>query len=92
MSKKYRIRDGFTFRGDNGAVIGGGDVIELEDDVAALHAHKLELVEDTPKRGAKTKAAATPQDGATTGAVADPQPSQPEDQGAPSTDPSVDPQ
>jgi hypothetical protein len=41
----YRIRDGFTFKGDDGAVKVGGETIELSADVAALHAHKLEPVE-----------------------------------------------
>lgn len=50
MPKKYTIRAGFTFRGDDGEVAGGGDIVELEDDVAQLHAHKLELVEDASKR------------------------------------------
>jgi hypothetical protein len=55
MPKKYKIRDGFTFRGDDGQTAGGGDMIELDDDVAELHAHKLELVEDPAKRRAQPK-------------------------------------
>jgi hypothetical protein len=55
MPKKYKIRDGFTFRGDDGTTAGGGDVIELDDDVAELHAHKLELVEDPAKRRSQPK-------------------------------------
>lgn len=52
----YKIRDGFTVRLDEKTVLDGGDVIELDDDTAAMHAHKLEPVEsDAPK---KTKAAA----------------------------------
>lgn len=41
----YRIREGFTFKGDDGAVKVGGETIELSADVAALHAHKLEPAE-----------------------------------------------
>lgn len=44
MPKKYTIRDGFSFIDENNDVKTGGAVIELEDDVAANHAHKLELV------------------------------------------------
>lgn len=44
MGKKYKIRDGFTFV-DGADMKIGGDVIELEDDVAANHLHKLEAVE-----------------------------------------------
>jgi hypothetical protein len=55
MPKKYKIRDGFTFRGDDGNTAVGGDTIELDDDVAALHAHKLELVEDQSKRRSQPK-------------------------------------
>jgi hypothetical protein len=50
MPKKYIIRAGFTFRGDDGQLAAGGDTIELEDDVAKLHAHKLEPAEEAPKR------------------------------------------
>lgn len=42
MSKKYLIRAGFTFVDHQNNVKGGGDIVELEDDIAALHLHKLE--------------------------------------------------
>lgn len=52
----YKIRDGFTVRLDDRTVLGSGDVIDLDDETAALHAHKLEPAEtDAPK---KPKAAA----------------------------------
>jgi hypothetical protein len=55
MPKKYTIRDGFTFRGDDGKVASGGDTIDLEDDVAQLHLHKLEPVDEQPKRKSAPK-------------------------------------
>jgi hypothetical protein len=58
MPKKYTIREGFTFRGDDGKVAGGGDTIELADDVAKQHLHKLEPVEEPTKRKAAPKPAA----------------------------------
>lgn len=42
MSKKYLIRAGFTFVDYQGNVKGGGEIVELEDDIAALHLHKLD--------------------------------------------------
>jgi hypothetical protein len=59
MPKKYMIRDGFTFRGDDGKVAAGGDTIDLEDDVAQLHLHKLEPVDERPKRKSEPKGQAT---------------------------------
>lgn len=50
MAGKYKIRAGFSFVGALGVAV-GGDIIELDDDVAALHAHKLEPV-DVPKQKA----------------------------------------
>jgi hypothetical protein len=44
--KNYMIRHGFSFRKDNNEVVGGGQTIELPDDVAANHLHKLEEVVD----------------------------------------------
>ena len=52
MSKKYMIRHGFTFVDYQGAVKEGGEIIELDDDVAALHLHKLEDA-PAPKKAAK---------------------------------------
>ena len=49
MPKKYTIREGFSFVDDSNEVKHGGEIVELEDDVAANHAHKLELVaEEAP--------------------------------------------
>ena len=51
MLKKYTIREGFSFVGANNDVKQGGETVELEDDVAVNHAHKLELVdEDAPAK------------------------------------------
>lgn len=59
MPKKYTIREGFSFVDDSNNVKSGGEIVELEDDVAANHAHKLELVAE--KAPAKTtKQAETP--------------------------------
>lgn len=66
MPKKYTIREGFSFIGDNNEVKTGGAVIELEDDMAANHAHKLELLaepvqvspEATAKSGKKSEVSA----------------------------------
>jgi hypothetical protein len=52
MSKKYMIRNGFTFVDHQGTAKVGGEVIELDDDVAALHLHKLEEA-PAPKKVAK---------------------------------------
>lgn len=59
--KTYRIREGFSFIGDKGQVIPAGELIELSDDVAVLHLHRLEAVPEAPKsakpnRQAKAKA------------------------------------
>ncbi|MET3134618.1 hypothetical protein AAKU55_004918 [Oxalobacteraceae bacterium GrIS 1.11] len=42
MPKQYKIRDGFSFVCDSGEVKTGGQIITLDDDVAALHLHKLD--------------------------------------------------
>lgn len=42
--KTYKIRDGFSFRRDDGTIIGGGETIDLAEDVAAQNLHKLEDV------------------------------------------------
>ena len=52
MSTKYMIRNGFTFVEHDGKVKVGGDIVELEDDVAAQHLHKLEDA-PAPKKAAK---------------------------------------
>lgn len=52
MPKKYKIREGFTFVQSDQTVAVGGDIIELDDDVATQHAHKLEPV-DLPKPKSK---------------------------------------
>ena len=43
MAKPYTIRPGESFRQPDGAVLTGGDTIELDDDMAALHAGKVDL-------------------------------------------------
>lgn len=53
MAAKYRIRAGFSFVVGNDKVLTGGDVVELEDDVASQHAHKLEPFEESAKAGSK---------------------------------------
>jgi hypothetical protein len=61
--KKYRIRDGFivnlTVTAANGEAYEkkafGGEVVELEDDVAEQHLHKLEFA-DKKDRDAAAKA------------------------------------
>lgn len=58
MPKKYRIRDGFSFVDLDNKVLQGGATIELEGDVAALHAHKLEAVQDEPKKAKPAKSSA----------------------------------
>lgn len=42
----YRVRDGYRFR-DGPSELQGGDMIKLAPDVAAMHAEKIELVQDT---------------------------------------------
>lgn len=45
--KTYTIKPGFSFRIDDaGATRGAGERIELADDVATLHAEKVDLVEE----------------------------------------------
>lgn len=93
MPKQYKIRDGFTFRGDDGQLSTGGDTIELEDDVAAQHAHKLELIE-APKRRSQSKSPApTPTQDAGTGVTSpDAQDAATDDQGAAQADQPADQQ
>ena len=59
----FLIREGFSFVLPNNEVLTGGDKIELPDDIAALHAHKLEEV--TKKAKAPKKAPDGNGDGAT---------------------------
>jgi hypothetical protein len=42
MARTYTIRPGFSFRLSDTDIRAGGDTIELEDDVAALHREKLD--------------------------------------------------
>jgi hypothetical protein len=51
--KTYTIRDGFSFRMDDNSVKTGGDTIDLDDDVAAMHLHKLEQVTAEAEPSAK---------------------------------------
>ncbi len=52
----YKIRDGFTVRLDELTLLTSDDVVELDDDTAALHAHKLEPAD--PAKAAEAEAAA----------------------------------
>lgn len=57
---EYKIREGFTFRDDDGTVRGGGETIKLAADVAELHLHKLEpLVQADAPTAEQPKAART---------------------------------
>ncbi|MDY7537674.1 hypothetical protein QN372_00795 [Undibacterium sp. RTI2.1] len=59
--KTYKIREGFSFVMDDNTVKIGGDLIDVEDDVAANHSHKLELVDSpTADKPAATKDQADP--------------------------------
>lgn len=40
--KNYTIRDGFTFVMPDGQVLTGGEQVNLPDDIAQQHLHKLE--------------------------------------------------
>lgn len=55
MAKIYKIRDGFSFVMGDGTVKAGGETIELEDDVAQNHSHKLELYVAPTTKVAGTK-------------------------------------
>jgi hypothetical protein len=44
MGKLYRIRDGERFVQPSGEVKHGGETIELDEDTAALHAARLDLL------------------------------------------------
>lgn len=43
MAKLYRVRPGESFR-DGDTLKTGGDVIQLDDDMAKLHAHRVDEV------------------------------------------------
>lgn len=44
--RSYLIKSGFSFRIDADTVLTGGSTINLEDDVARVHAEKVELIAD----------------------------------------------
>jgi hypothetical protein len=46
MARRYRILAGNTFDLGAGRTAGAGEEIELEDDVAKAHAHRVEPVVD----------------------------------------------
>lgn len=69
MRKKYTIREGFTFVNHDQTVSVGGDIIELDDDVAAQHAHKLEPVDVPKPKPKKDKSADDGKAAATEGAA-----------------------
>jgi hypothetical protein len=56
MAKKYKVREGFVVHLGERNIHEGGAVLELEDEVAAQHAHKLEIY--SAKKEAADKAAA----------------------------------
>jgi hypothetical protein len=65
MTTQYKIRHGFSFVDHLGAVLTGGRVVELADDVAQLHLHKLEVLpaptsKRAPPKAQKVAAADTP--------------------------------
>lgn len=57
--KTYTIRTGASFRVSDTRLLTGGETVELEDDVAAAHADKLEPLpaEPSPQTSAPTLAA-----------------------------------
>lgn len=56
--KTYIIKPGFSFRLDDaGATRGAGERIELADDVAKVHAEKIDLVTDSTEQAAAPAAA-----------------------------------
>lgn len=58
MAKQYKIRAGFSFIDNKAGVLAGGEIVTLEDDVAALHLHKLEDVPEPPAPAKKPAAKA----------------------------------
>jgi hypothetical protein len=52
MPAKYRIREGFSFAMGDGTVKTGGSEIELDEDTATNHIHKLELLVPVTKKTA----------------------------------------
>jgi hypothetical protein len=76
--KTYIIRAGFTFLMPDNTVKAGGEKIQLEDDLASQHLHKLEEEPEAKPKKAATKPAASAE--------------QPQaDSTAPAADPVVDP-
>jgi hypothetical protein len=52
MAKRYKILPGHKFTTDTpGEVLTGGQFVQLEDDVAALHPDKIELAEEAEAAG-----------------------------------------
>lgn len=76
--KTYIIRAGFTFLMPDNSVKAGGEKIQLDDDVAAQHLHKLEEEPEAKPKKVAAKPAATPEQA-------------PADSTAPAADPAADP-
>jgi hypothetical protein len=43
---RFKIRSGCSFRVDADMVKNGGDMIELDEDIAQLHSDKIEALDD----------------------------------------------
>lgn len=60
MARGYTVRPGHSFDMGGGKTAGAGEVIELEDDVAAAHAERVDPVPtdnvQTPAPGADAEA------------------------------------
>lgn len=54
---RYRIRDGFSVVVDERTVRTGGEMVELDDEQAELHAHKLEPLEQAAAPAKSEKSA-----------------------------------
>lgn len=52
MGRAYIIRSGCSFVQPDGSKLTGGDTIELDDDVAKLHADKVDPAPVDPDAGA----------------------------------------
>jgi hypothetical protein len=48
MLRTYTIRTGCSFRLHDGTLRTGGEEIDLEDDVAQIHADKIDLLAEEP--------------------------------------------
>lgn len=44
MARRYTVLPGHSFDRGDGTTASGGDEIELEDDVAAAHAHRIDAI------------------------------------------------